>query len=160
MKEFNYLPSIMREWDGIGCPDLLPPLHPEGPLCLPHGATFIHHRDIIAVTWWLTRSVLTEGPAPGTWFAHFPIREGHWQIVEFGAMNHSSETREITIMYHDTNQWHAIGNRVLPRQFEWVFALHKPIVWQGCSLGVIFRDLWHGSDDILFINFTLRGVKE
>ena len=146
----------------LACPaDIKPALHPEGPLCVPEGAKVVVNEElgIVAVTYWPHKSNLVEGPPPGIWIVHFFVREGVWEVVELAAMNHSSETREITLMWHDTKEWHAIGNAVMARQYEWVFNELPATVWPGCEVGVVFRDLWWANDDLLFINFTLRRVQ-
>jgi len=132
-----------------------------GPLCVPAEAKVVVNEELglVAVTYWTTKDNLLEGPPPGVWIAHFFVSEGNWEIIELSAMNHSSETRETTLMWHDTKEWHALGNAVVARQYEWVFAEQQAFVWPGCEIGVLYRDLWWASNELLFINFTLKRIK-
>jgi len=144
----------------LPCPAALH-LQRVGPLCVPVGANVVVNEELglVAVTYWTTKDNLLEGPPPGVWIAHFFVSEGNWEVVELAAMNHSSETRETTLMWHDTKEWHAIGNQVMARQYEWVFAEQQAFVWPGCEIGVLYRDLWWASNELLFINFTLKRIK-
>lgn len=146
----------------LPCPDLLPPLHEWGPLCVATGTKVVQHGNIVALTWW--NPDLVEGPAPDTWFAHVFIREGEWRILELGAMNHGGappwgigHSQEITVMYHDGLEWHALGNKVWPAQYEWVFLEYPGFpVWAGCEVGAVWRGISE-HDDLRF-NLTLQRV--
>jgi len=157
------LSMFVRPTDSLAslpCPANLH-LQRVGPLCVPAGAKVVVNDDIglVAVTYWPTRDDLIEGPAPGIWIIHFFVSEGNWEIIELAAMNHSSETRETTLMWHDTKEWHALGNAVMARQYEWVFAEQQAFVWPGCEVGILYRDLWWANNDLLFVNFTLKRIE-
>ena len=148
----------------LSCPkDLLPPLRPVGPLCVADGVKVVQCEDIVALTWW--NMDLVEGPASDTWFAHVFIREGDWKILELGAQNHGCDdwnlsaghSQEITVMFWDMLEWHALGNKVWPERYEWVFSEHPNFpVWAGCEIGAIFRGISE-HDDLRF-NLTLQRV--
>lgn len=94
----------------LPCPeDLLPPLYPVGPLCVPACTKIQEFGDYIGLTMW--DMALAEGPAPGVYFVHIYIREGWWEIKELFAMNHFGPSEEIKVMYHDGLEWHGLGGQ-------------------------------------------------
>ncbi len=159
---FSHPPTQATASVSLPCPDLLPPLHEWGPLCIADGVKAVQHGDIVSLTWW--DMPLVEGPAPDTWFAHVFIREGEWKMLELGAMNHGGpppwgigHSQEITVMYHDGLEWHALGNKVFPARYEWVFLEYPGFpVWAGTEIGAVFRGV--SKDDDLRLNLTLQHV--
>lgn len=146
----------------LACPDLQPPLHEWGSLCIADGVKAVQHGDIVALTWW--NMPLVEGPAPDTRFAHVFIREGEWEILELGGQNHGGappwgvgHSQEITVMYHNGLEWIALGNEIWPPCYRWVMMQYDAFpVWAGTEVGIVFRGV--SADDDLRMSLTLQRV--
>lgn len=164
--------------EALPCPeDLLPPLYPVGPLCVPACTKVQEFGNYIALTAWDT--ALAEGPSEGLYFLHIFVSEGWWEIEELFAMNHYGPSEEIKLILHDGLEWHGLAGveqsitydedfhiltiTPVPQYQGAYFNSEGIIIGPGMEIGAVWRlgewNPWDKFPRDLRFNLTLRRVE-